>query len=215
MPSMLAHIIYAMKKHNNWNTELYLGAQGPDVFFYANEKKYKEIGDILHKISSNEFKEIMKGFPNDFYKGFILHMELDEKLHGIINSYYSEPISHTHFEYNFDELLSLKIYGMHFIEQKWWKILQIENIEIIDRKFNDVLKKEFGITGISYGYAYKKMLKNLKLLFQYPIFKKNLLMSVIKLIGLDYSYLYPDIKDKDIEKLKHLEREFFDLFEGE
>jgi hypothetical protein len=216
MPSILAHILYSMKRPQKyWGPELYLGAQGPDVFFYANEKKYVEIGSRLHELKSSEYAKIMKKFPESFYLGYISHMELDEKLHSLINSYYSESISHTRFEYNFDEILSLKFFGTHFIENKWWKILKVKDISKISIEFNNMLKREFGIKDIYYEYAYNKMLKNLKLLFEYPKFKKFILVKILKLIGLDYSYLFPEIKKEDENKLYHLEKEFFLILKGD
>ncbi|GAB6188337.1 hypothetical protein JCM30566_00760 [Marinitoga arctica] len=216
MPSILAHIIYSMKyTQEYWGPELYLGAQGPDVFFYANEEKYKKIGDELHKLSINDYKELMKNFPESFYYGFISHMELDEKLHHIINSYYLDPILHTKFEYNFDEILSIKFFGIHFIENKWWKILKNENIKIISKEFNTILKKELKIFDISYEYAYKKMIKNLKLLFEFPYFKEKIVSKILKLLGRDYTYLFPKIEEKDIDKLSHLQEIFLLTLKGD
>ncbi|WGS65396.1 hypothetical protein [Marinitoga aeolica] len=216
MPSILAHILYSMKYSQKiWGPELYLGAQGPDVFFYANEGKYKRIGDELHKLNSDDYRELMKNFPENFYYGFISHMELDEKLHHIINSYYSESILHTKFEYNFDEILSLRFLGTHFIENKWWKILKVNNIEKISKNFDLMLEKEFGVKGISYKYAYEKMLKNIRILFEYPKFKKNILAKFLKIFGKDYTYLYPEISDKDKDKLFQLEKEFLLTLKGD
>ncbi|SHE87487.1 hypothetical protein SAMN02745164_01323 [Marinitoga hydrogenitolerans DSM 16785] len=212
MPSILAHIIYTIKNPVEYlGPELYLGAQGPDVFFYANETDYISVGTALHKLKSTEYKELMKNFPKSFYYGYISHMKLDEKLHPLINSYYSEPIQHTKFEYNFDELLSLKLFGIHFIEHKWWKILEVKNIEKISKEFDKMLKKEFKIRNVSYEYAYKKMLKNLRILFELPYFKKNILAKILKYIGKDYTYLFPNIEDNDINKLSHIEKEFFSI----
>ncbi|KAF2956038.1 hypothetical protein [Marinitoga sp. 38H-ov] len=212
MPSILAHIIYSMKdNYKLWGPELYLGAQGPDIFFYVNNNKYREIGNKLHELSISDYKELMKNFPEGYYNGFISHMELDEKLHPIINIYYSESKLHTKFEYNFDEILSLRFIGNHFIENKWWKILKVNNIEKISTEFNRVLKNEFKIN-IDFKFAYKKMLKNLKLLFQYP-YLKIIISKKLKLFGIDY--LYPKILENDIDKLKHLEEEFDKILEGD
>ncbi|KLO22733.1 hypothetical protein X275_05225 [Marinitoga sp. 1197] len=216
MPSILAHILYATKiQRDLWGSALYLGAQGPDVFFYVNELKYIEIGSKLHKLKSTDYKTILRNFPDSFYYGFISHMELDEKLHGLINSYYSETISHTKFEYNFDELLSLRIFGIHFIEHKWWKILKIKEIEKISNEFDRILKVEFGVKEISYKYAYKKMLKNLKKLFKYPYFKENFLVKILKFLGKDYTYLYPRLDEKTKKELLEIEKEFFLILKGD
>ncbi|WP_129409907.1 zinc dependent phospholipase C family protein [Marinitoga lauensis] len=216
MPSILAHILYSMKSPQKiWGPELYLGAQGPDVFFYVNEKKYVELGSKLHELNSSYYKNIMKDFPENFYYGYISHMILDEKLHSLINSYYSDPILHTKFEYNFDEILSLRFLGTHFIENKWWKILKVNNIEKISKAFDLMLKKEFGIKNVSYKYAYEKMLKNIKILFNYPYFKKNVLSKLFKFFGKDYTYLYPEIVDEDRGKLIQLEKEFLLTLKGD
>jgi hypothetical protein len=215
VPSILAHIIYAMKNDIRlWGPELYLGSQGPDVFFYVNDKKHREIGNKLHELKISDYYELMKNFPETFFKGFISHLELDEKLHPIINSFYAESKTHTKFEYNFDELLSLRFIGNHFIENKWWKILKVDNIKKISKEFDRILMKEFNIE-INFEFVYNKMLKNLKLLFQYPYLKKNIIAKKLKLIGIDYTYLYPKIIEKDINKLKHLENEFNKILEGD
>lgn len=216
MPSILAHIIHSMKyPQKYWGPELYLGAQGPDVFFYVNEEKYQKVGDELHKLSSTDYKKLMERFPENFYYGFISHMELDEKLHHIINFYYSDPILHTNFEYNFDEILSLEFFGVHFIESKWWKILRVKDIKKISKEFDKMLKKEFKIADISYEYAYLKMLKNLRILFEFPYFKEKILSKILKLLGKDYTYLFPKIKDEELDKLNQLREAFFLTLRGD
>lgn len=132
MPDFWSHQLAAksiretlMNDHINvfdWGTEelalFYLGAQGPDLFYYINKftpykkRGYKDTGDTLHNSNPQKLMQIMietafqqssKGV-NAYLYGFVSHYFLDAYCHPIICKLGPDSESHKRVEMDFEAL---------------------------------------------------------------------------------------------------------------
>lgn len=137
MPDILTHTICAHKSINNLKQEykdlvsnnkeiFYLGAQGPDLFFYykvfpwQDSKNISEFGTLIHSNSPNKFFlngiNIIKSLEDNIIKeklmvylaGFLTHYSLDTTAHPYV-FYHSGIVSthnHKYLECTIDTLLN-------------------------------------------------------------------------------------------------------------
>lgn len=126
----------------DWGAEelalFYLGAQGPDLFYYINKftpykkRNHKNIGDTLHNADPQKLMQLMietaflqsdKGVYAYLY-GFVSHYFLDAYCHPIICALGPDSESHKRVEMDF-EALCIKLY---------WK----ENLKELRKQFYTV-----------------------------------------------------------------------------
>lgn len=205
MPACLTHYIFAknISSENKFKNVFYLGAQGPDVFYFygygkkrKNTEKVREFGRYLHKNDiSNAYDWLYKyalkyGGANKemlktYIKGMFCHYVLDKNAHPYIYYRSGFPIKsdervkyqylHALFESRLDTLVAKQYKS--FIKPKKILKVQKQNALAISRMFyvlaSNYLKFE-GIDEFSFYRAYKDMISVTSFLFSKSGFKNIL-----------------------------------------
>ena len=89
-----------------WGPTLFLGAQGPDPFFYLLTEEGRKVGKQLHGIPGSYYETAMESFPESYRIGFLSHLELDDLLHQYIREATSDYKKHTQLEITLDDIIA-------------------------------------------------------------------------------------------------------------
>ncbi len=227
----LCNVILENREHFN------MGTQGPDFFFYNDfwpwleKKRGPRIGSLIHTEKPGDFvlgifevlreKEGAIQYPKalSYFMGFITHMIMDDKFHGIINERTYTDQEHKRFELELDCVLVKNYYN-----QDCHKINPISYIKI-GEDMDDLIKDIYYLTitelydeSINFeviNKSYQDMLKAQRILYSPFKVKAALLNLLNNFLSLELNqYLYANansfyvLNQKDVDDI---EREFPDF----
>ena len=225
MPNIWTHIMFSDKLARNVNLDYdgnenvyYLGAQGPDPFFYHNfwpwkkDKSVTEIGSKIHKEHCSEFllemikyvKEINDPLLKYYMLGFVSHHVLDRNAHPyIIYKSGEESNKHQLLETTIDTILMKELYNI-----KTWKTPVYKKIDVgldlpkpiinlLMHLLIDVHNDQTPNLNVVINQSYQDMIKAMRVLFD-PTGIKN------KLLG---DLVYPYSHQKNFPQRDYLNQE--------
>ena len=194
MPFIISHILYACRKHpvSVWNPTFFLGAQGPDPYFYALRPHATRTGRNLHLLSTESIHESLSECPDSFRLGFLSHLECDDLMHPYIRQATRDGLTHTQLEVTLDDQLSREFFGFSLVNLPLWDMIRSPRLPAIARAM-DRLMNDNGIPcSLPYEKAVNKMILHLKLLYKYPSFSRNF-TRLVKVFWRDFGFMYPDL----------------------
>lgn len=192
MPYLLSHILHACGNAplTDWSADLFLGAQGPDPYYYANIPGGAEFGRSLHEIGPSFVDGPPEPAPHPFRTGYRAHLELDGNLEPIIHRHAPTARSHGALEVALDDWLARRHLGQGLLDLSPWAWFQAADRISLGRWF-DRAARERGLSApLPYAQAVRRMERNLTLLYRFPTWKRCL-AGIWRLIGNDYRHLFP------------------------
>lgn len=192
MPFLLSHILHACHRvpSDLIGPELFLGAQGPDPFFYLLRPAARTTGLVLHQIPSERYAGALADTPEPFRQGFLAHLELDRRLHPFIVAVAGHGRTHMRLEVTLDDTIARRRAGIPVTALPWWRMIAPESLPAIAASLDRLLAAE-GITSRwTYGQAVAAMQRNLRRLYRW-LPAKRILVQALRLAGIDFRFMYP------------------------
>jgi len=212
MPFMLSHIMFACKRapFELWGPTLFLGAQGPDPFFYLLTEEGRKVGRRLHELSASYYETAMESFPESYRIGFLSHLELDDLLHQYIREATSDYKKHTQLEITLDDIIWERSLGTPLRDMKPWKMIQTPELASIVPSFHKIMAENGIRPKDGYDAAVRRMTGNLKRLYHWMPFKKRI-VSLLSWTRIDFRFMYPRREGFKDDQLVPYMQKFYEL----
>jgi len=228
MPDSATHIFFARdalektkinKLKITDNIHLYyLGAQGPDPFFYFNYAPWKDnlgvskFGGIVHRTNTRDFfltymRHLKENYTDEgfaFIAGWICHYALDSTAHPYVFHVTGNYINEETIKYRGNHLALEKAIDSIMIKERgykkfffnparFYKLKSIPNsiISILDKTFKEVYSVDN--MGKIYAKAYKNFKNNLRIMQYDPIGIKKLIFKFIDLFSRKSYHVYSNL----------------------